>query len=124
MSTLPSYLLNSPHLLIKEGDGLSQVITLVKSNYGFTLDSNNYVNSQAYRGSDGYVKYDLLDTSKELVTTFINQASLNQVTEETPDPLVINFGTLDDGSEWLSKQIIIPDMEVMGDLNNLSDGYT
>lgn len=123
MTTLPSYLLDTPHLPLKEGQMLPDIINLVTATYGYVLSSSLYKNVQAYRGSDGYLKYDLLTTDNTLVTRFVNKASLvNQPVGDTL-PLTIDFGSLTDGSSWIAKEIYIPPNKLLSAFSTLPDGF-
>lgn len=119
MTTLPDYLLNSPHLPIKEGMLLNDVVGLVAIVYGYDLDKTNYFESQAYKGDDGYVYFDLQDLNRNVLTSFKNRASLAVTVTDSPALQTLTLKEL----TWLAKQVTLPDEVLLNPFAVLSNGF-
>lgn len=102
---LPDILLSTPHLPIKVTTTLTEALQLCSIFYEVDLDPAAFKESQAFMGSDGRVKLELIDKdSNTLITTFVNRTlpQLNDGVEqdssgswELKNPLSLNVGKKD-----------------------------
>lgn len=124
MSGVPAFLLNSPHLPIENGQGIADVVRLVKNFYNLALNKEDYKGSQVYRSnSTGLLQFDLIGLDGELITQFVNHASGSAVVEpvsgNTP---TITFGAVNDRN-WLAKSVLVYDAAQLDVFKSFSNGY-
>jgi len=124
MSGVPAYLLNSPHLPLEVGQGVADVVRLVKNFYNLVLKVEDYKATQTYRAkSTGLIQFDLIGKDGELITQFVNQASGTPVVEPVAgNPPTVTFGSVND-TNWLAKSVLVYDASQLDVFKSFSNGY-
>lgn len=123
MTGLPDYLLDNPHLPLRTGQVTKEVVSLILTVYGLTLNESDYKKAQVYKGSDGKLYFPLSNTDNTLLTTFVNKASGTVIPTVLTDTITPTFGSVDT-SNWLGYQMTVFDEEQLSPFKTLSNGFT
>lgn len=120
-----SGLADNLHMPLTEGQSMADAVKIFSAFYLVKLDTTRFKNTQAFVGSDGYIKLELIDKDTgEVVYTFVNRMQV--VVDNSPVPVnnpAFEFVNPLDLSKqevnWLTGPVFIPHLQEMDFLKDV-----